>query len=157
VMVEDNVPSDIWFASTRTNEYGASRDVTLFASLADPGAEGTGIYFSPIQPDVLYVNVQHSAADDGDATWAIRKDRGRRQHAHDEHRDHRRRCRSAASPTQSAASGCPFPSGSYTCSSVLGFVNGHAGHCPPWDYCDVERLSVYRPGRALLHGSHQLL
>ncbi len=86
VMVEDNVPSDIWFASPRTNEYGASAQVDLFASLADPGAEGTGIYFSPFQPDVLYVNVQHSAAEDGDATWAIYKDRGDRR----EKRRHRR-------------------------------------------------------------------
>ena len=34
-------------------------------------AEGTGIYFSPLDPNTLYVNVQHSQADDGDATWAI--------------------------------------------------------------------------------------
>ena len=70
-MIEDNKPSDIWFATTKTNKFGASKNVKLFASLTDPGAEGTGIYFSPQQPDVLYVNVQHSAADDGDATWAI--------------------------------------------------------------------------------------
>ncbi len=73
IMIEDNSPSDIWFASTRTNAYGASVDVDLFASLTDPGAEGTGIYFSPLDPKALYVNVQHSAADDGDATWAITK------------------------------------------------------------------------------------
>lgn len=71
VMIEDNKPSDIWFASTRTNEFGASKEVKLFASLTDPGAEGTGIYFSPLNNKTLYVNVQHSAADDGDATWAI--------------------------------------------------------------------------------------
>jgi hypothetical protein len=73
VVIEDNVPSDIWFASTKTNEYGASIDVDLFASLSDPAAEGTGIYFSPLDPKTLYVNVQHSAVDDGDATWAISK------------------------------------------------------------------------------------
>lgn len=71
VIVEDNVPSDIWFASRRTNEFGASVDVQHFASLTDPGAEGTGIYFSPINPTKLYVNIQHSEADDGDGTWAI--------------------------------------------------------------------------------------
>jgi len=77
VMIEDNKPSDIWFASTETNAFGASVDVDLFASLTDPGAEGTGIYFSPFDARTLYVNVQHSAADDGDATWAIsRKGRG---------------------------------------------------------------------------------
>lgn len=71
VMIEDNVPSDIWFASTKTNKFGASTKVELFASLTDPGAEGTGIYFSPTDPKTLYVNIQHSEADDGDGTWAI--------------------------------------------------------------------------------------
>ncbi len=74
VMIEDNKPSDIWFASTKTNELGASTSVKLFASLTDPGAEGTGIYFSPTDAKTLYVNIQHSAAEDGDATWAIRRD-----------------------------------------------------------------------------------
>ena len=71
IMIEDNKPSDIWFASTKTDKFGASKDVDLFASLTDPGAEGTGIYFSPLDDKTLYVNIQHSAADDGDATWAI--------------------------------------------------------------------------------------
>ena len=73
MMIEDNKPSDIWVATTKTNKFGASRHVDLFASLTDPGAEGTGIYFSPLDAKTLYVNVQHSAAEDGDATWAIRK------------------------------------------------------------------------------------
>ena len=80
-MIEDNNASDIWFASTRTNAFGASEKVELFASLTDPEAEGTGIYFSPLDPRTLYVNVQHSAAEDGDGTWAITRegrDRGRR-------------------------------------------------------------------------------
>jgi len=72
IMIEDNKPSDIWFASTKkVNKYGASKKVKLFASLTDPGAEGTGIYFSPTDPKTLYVNIQHSAAADGDGTWAI--------------------------------------------------------------------------------------
>lgn len=75
LMVEDNDSSDIWFASTRTNEFGASRAVDLFASLTDPDAEGTGIYFNPKTPETLYVNVQHSAAPDGDGTWAISRKR----------------------------------------------------------------------------------
>ena len=75
IMIEDNKPSDIWFASTKTNAFGASKKVKLFASLTDPGAEGTGIYFSPVDDDTLYVNVQHSAAEDGDATWAITRKR----------------------------------------------------------------------------------
>lgn len=84
IMIEDNKPSDIWFAGTDTNEFGASEQVGLFASLTDPEAEGTGIYFSPLDPHTLYVNVQHSAAEDGDGTWAITRegrggrDRGRR-------------------------------------------------------------------------------
>jgi uncharacterized protein len=80
VIVEDNVPSDIWFADTETNEFGYSRKVELFASLSDPEAEGTGIYFSPLDPKTLYVNVQHSAADDGDATWAITREKRDRKH-----------------------------------------------------------------------------
>lgn len=71
IMIEDNVPSDIWFASTKTDEFGYSRNVDLFASLSDPEAEGTGIYFSPTDPRTLYVNIQHSANPDGDGTWAI--------------------------------------------------------------------------------------
>lgn len=74
IMIEDNKPSDIWFASTDTNEFGASEQVGLFASLTDPDAEGTGIYFSPLDPHTLYVNVQHSAAEDGDGTWAITRE-----------------------------------------------------------------------------------
>lgn len=85
IMVEDNVPSDIWFASKRTNEFGAAEAVSLFASLSDPGAEGTGIYFSPSDPDTLYVNVQHSAAADGDATWAISKTKRGYKHKHKHH------------------------------------------------------------------------
>jgi hypothetical protein len=79
-MIEDNKPSDIWFASRVTDAFGASRYVSLFASLTDPGAEGTGIYFSPEDPNTLYVNVQHSAAEDGDGTWAISRQRRKNKH-----------------------------------------------------------------------------
>lgn len=71
VMIEDNVPSDIWFASSQADKFGYAKKVDLFASLADPSAEGTGIYFSPTDPKTLYVNIQHSAVDNGDGTWAI--------------------------------------------------------------------------------------
>ena len=74
MVIEDNKPSDIWVASTKTNKFGTSKKVKLFASLTDPEAEGTGIYFSPLDPNTLYVNVQHSASEDGDATWAITKE-----------------------------------------------------------------------------------
>jgi secreted PhoX family phosphatase len=70
IIVEDNVPSDIWFAED-TNGDGVADSVSLFASLSDYGAEGTGIYFSPHDPKTLYVNIQHSKETDGDGTWAI--------------------------------------------------------------------------------------
>ena len=73
MVIEDNKPSDIWVASTRTNKFGASKKVKLFASLTDPSAEGTGIYFSPKDAETLYVNIQHSENEDGDGTWAITK------------------------------------------------------------------------------------
>ncbi|MEZ5234431.1 MAG: DUF839 domain-containing protein [Acidimicrobiales bacterium] len=67
-IVEDNVPSDIWRAED-TDGDGVADAVDLFASLTDPEAEGTGIYFSPISGSLL-VNVQHSVTK-ADATWAI--------------------------------------------------------------------------------------
>ena len=70
VIIEDNLPSKIWFAEDRSND-GIADEVMLFGLLTDPKAEGSGIYFSPLNPNTLYVNVQHSAAKDGDGTWAI--------------------------------------------------------------------------------------
>lgn len=72
VIIEDNKPSDIWIASKDHNNDGAADNVWLFGSLTDPGAEGTGIYFGK-DPKTLFVSVQHSAAEDGDGTWAITK------------------------------------------------------------------------------------
>jgi secreted PhoX family phosphatase len=72
MIVEDNVPSDIWVCSRDLDGDGAADDVSLFASLTDNAAEGTGIYFGT-DANVLFVNVQHSVVDDGDATWAIRR------------------------------------------------------------------------------------
>ena len=66
-IVEDNVPSDIWVAEGRGAQ---ARSIELFASLTDPQAEGTGIYFGA-DPHTLLVNVQHSAAPSGDGTWVI--------------------------------------------------------------------------------------
>lgn len=73
MIVEDNLPSDIWVADKDHNGDGMADNVWLFGSLTDPGAEGTGIYFGK-DPKTLFVNVQHSASEDGDATWAITKD-----------------------------------------------------------------------------------
>ncbi len=68
-IVEDNEPSDIWVASKKTND-GVAAKVELFASLLDPDAEGTGIYFGK-DPHTLYVNIQHPAKPLADGTWAI--------------------------------------------------------------------------------------
>jgi hypothetical protein len=81
MMIEDNVPSDIWVADKDRDGDGAADKVELFGSLTDPEAEGTGIYFGK-DPHTLFVNVQHSAADDGDGTWAITRER-KRGHGHD--------------------------------------------------------------------------
>ncbi|MCA9018231.1 MAG: DUF839 domain-containing protein, partial [Planctomycetaceae bacterium] len=85
VIAEDNVPSDIWIASPDNDNDGAADEVNLFASLTDDGAEGTGIYFG-IDPKTMFVNVQHSKLDDGDATWAITKLDSRKKHHERRHR-----------------------------------------------------------------------
>lgn len=68
-IVEDNVPSDIWVAEPDRDGDGYSDKVSLFASLKDKGAEGTGIYFGK-DPHTLFVNVQHSVTRN-DKTIAI--------------------------------------------------------------------------------------
>ena len=83
VIVEDNVPSDIWFAKDSDND-GVADAVELFASLTDDGAEGSGIYISPSNPHMLFVNIQHSKVDDNDGTWAIYRKSGKKN----EHNDH---------------------------------------------------------------------
>jgi len=71
-IVEDNVPSDIWVAEADNDGDGYADAVSLFASLKDPGAEGTGIYFGK-HPKTLFVNIQHSVTGN-DSTMAITKD-----------------------------------------------------------------------------------
>ena len=83
VMIEDNIPSDIWVATEAHDHDGVAESIELFASLTDPEAEGTGIYFGK-DPNTLFVNVQHSAATDGDGTWAITK--AKSAHAHKKHK-----------------------------------------------------------------------
>lgn len=68
-IVEDNVPSDIWVAEPDRNGDGRADGVSLFASLQDPWAEGSGLYFS-LDHKTLYVNVQHSRTGN-DKTIAI--------------------------------------------------------------------------------------
>lgn len=69
-VVEDNVPSDIWVTTPDRNRDGAADEVELFASLKDPGAEISGIYFGK-DPRTLFFNVQHPAKPQADGTWAI--------------------------------------------------------------------------------------
>ena len=68
-IVEDNVPSDIWVAEPDSNGDGHADALHLFASLKDPWAEGTGLYFRS-DKETLYVNVQHSRTGN-DKTVAI--------------------------------------------------------------------------------------
>ena len=72
VIVEDNVPSDVWFAGDADGD-GVADSIDLFASLSDYGAEGTGIYFIPGKSNTMYINIQHSKEQDSDGTWAIKK------------------------------------------------------------------------------------
>ncbi len=69
-IVEDNVPSDIWVTQPDTDQDGAADEVELFASLKDPGAEISGIYFGK-DPQTLFFNVQHPAKELADGTWSI--------------------------------------------------------------------------------------
>ena len=69
-VVEDNVPSDVWVAQHDTDQDGAADEVELFASLKDPGAEISGIYFGK-DPQTLFFNVQHPAKELADGTWSI--------------------------------------------------------------------------------------
>lgn len=73
-IVEDNDNSDIWVALPDRDGGGMSDGVSLFASLKDKAAEGTGIYFGK-DPRTLFVNIQHSGTGN-DKTMAI-TNRGR--------------------------------------------------------------------------------
>lgn len=68
-IVEDNHPSDIWVASTQTDERGLSTEVRLFASLKDESAVGNGLHFGA-DPHTLFINVLDSATGN-DKTMAI--------------------------------------------------------------------------------------
>lgn len=72
-IVEDNSPADIWVAGKDLDGDGAADDVSLFATLTTPGAEGTGIYFARTMPGAMFVNVQH-AADGNDMTVLLVKE-----------------------------------------------------------------------------------
>jgi Ca2+-binding RTX toxin-like protein len=70
-IVEDSSPSDIW-GTVDANNDGVAEAVGLFASLSTAGAEATGLYFNPFNPNEAFVNVQHSSSDN-DATIVLRK------------------------------------------------------------------------------------
>lgn len=69
-IVEDNFASDIWVVGEDNDHDGSADKVELFASLKDPGAEISGIYFGK-DPKTLFFNVQHPAKPYADGTWKI--------------------------------------------------------------------------------------
>jgi secreted PhoX family phosphatase len=62
--------ADIWFALDGDLD-GIAEAIGRWASMSTLGAEPTGLYFDPYNPDIAYVNVQH-AASDVDRTIEIR-------------------------------------------------------------------------------------
>ncbi len=50
--------ADIWFAND-ADRNGVAESVGRWASLATGGAEPTGLYFDPFNPNIAFVNVQH--------------------------------------------------------------------------------------------------
>lgn len=71
-IVEDNFLSDIWVAGQDNDQDGAADLVEQFASVVDPGAEISGIYFGK-DPKTLFLNVQHPDKPLADGTWTITK------------------------------------------------------------------------------------
>ncbi len=49
---------DTWFAKDTDND-GVAEAVGKWASLTTEGAEATGLYFDPFNPNIAYINVQH--------------------------------------------------------------------------------------------------
>lgn len=58
---QDGGRADIWFARD-TNNDGVADAVGKWASLSTVGAEPTGLYFDPFNPNVAYLNVQHPSS-----------------------------------------------------------------------------------------------
>ena len=57
-VIEDNSPGDIWLLNDPDGD-GVANQAKLWASLATPGSEPTGLYINPLKPDEAFVNVQH--------------------------------------------------------------------------------------------------
>lgn len=54
--------ADIWFMFDADKD-GVAESVGRWASMSTLGAEPTGLYFSPFDPNVAFVNVQHASSD----------------------------------------------------------------------------------------------
>lgn len=54
--------ADIWFALDADGD-GVAESVARWASMSTRGAEPTGLYFDPFNPNIAYVNVQHADSD----------------------------------------------------------------------------------------------
>jgi len=52
---------DVWFMEDR-NQDGVAEAIGRWASLSTEGAESTGLYFDPFEPNVAYINVQHPSS-----------------------------------------------------------------------------------------------
>jgi len=55
---QDGGVEDIWFAKD-ANKDGVADSIGKWMSLSTAGAESTGLYFSKVNPNLAYVNVQH--------------------------------------------------------------------------------------------------
>jgi hypothetical protein len=54
--------ADIWFAFDADRD-GVAESIGRWASMSTLGAEPTGLYFNPFDPNVAYINVQHADSD----------------------------------------------------------------------------------------------
>ncbi|MEA5510630.1 alkaline phosphatase PhoX [Crocosphaera sp. UHCC 0190] len=54
--------ADIWFVRD-VNRDGVAESIARWASMSTLGAEPTGLYFDPFNPNVAYVNIQHADSD----------------------------------------------------------------------------------------------
>ncbi len=62
-VVEDNSPGDIWAVNDEDGD-GIAESIGRFASLSTPGAEPSGLYFNPLNPNEAFVSVQHPSTGD---------------------------------------------------------------------------------------------
>jgi hypothetical protein len=53
---------DVWFGYDADRD-GVAEKIGRWASLSTSGAEPTGFYFDPFNPNVAYINVQHAGSD----------------------------------------------------------------------------------------------